>query len=67
MPRRRNDDEAWVQLATRIPKPLHRALRLHCVTTGDTMLSFVVEALEAKLAKGGRRTGRRRVGRSTSG
>ena len=27
----RVEDEAWVQLATRIPKPLHRELKLHCV------------------------------------
>jgi hypothetical protein len=25
-------DERWTQLATRIPKDLHRRLRLHCVT-----------------------------------
>jgi hypothetical protein len=24
-------EEAWVQLATRIPKSLHRQLKLHCV------------------------------------
>lgn len=64
MPRRGDDDEAWTQLATlatRIPRRLHHALRLHCVTTGETMMSFVVAALEEKLAKRGRRAGRRRV------
>ena len=25
-------DEPWTQLATRIPKELHRRLRLYCVT-----------------------------------
>ena len=25
-------EEAWTQLATRIPKELHRRLKLHCVT-----------------------------------
>lgn len=24
------EDEPWVQLATRIPKSLHRELKLHC-------------------------------------
>jgi hypothetical protein len=27
-------DEAWAMLATRIPKALHKELRLHCVTSG---------------------------------
>jgi hypothetical protein len=47
------DDEAWVQLATRIPKPLHRKLRLHCVTTEITLTDFVTMALREKLAGSG--------------
>ena len=49
-----------VQLATRIPKTLHRELRLHCVTVGKPLMVFVVEALEERLAKvaGWKRSGR---------
>jgi hypothetical protein len=64
MPRRGDDDEAWTQLttlATRIPRRLHHALRLHCVTTGTTMMTFVTAAIEEKLGKRGRQRGRRRV------
>ena len=32
MVRHRDDDEPVVQLATRIPKSLHHALRVHCAT-----------------------------------
>jgi hypothetical protein len=44
----------WVQLATRIPKPLHRELKLHCVTAETSVMDFVVKALEEKLARSGR-------------
>lgn len=47
-------DEAWVQLATRIPKALHRKLKLHVVTTDTTLMAFVVAALAEKLAKVGK-------------
>ena len=40
----------WVQLATRIPKSLHRDLRLHCVTVETSVMDFVVKAIEEKLA-----------------
>jgi len=43
----------WVQLATRIPKPLHRELKLHCVTAETSVMDFVVKALEEKLARSG--------------
>ncbi len=49
----------WTQLATRIPKELHRRLKLHCVTQDIALMHFVVEAIEEKLgrkARGGRRT-----------
>ena len=57
MPKR--DDEPWVQLATRIPKTLHRQLKLHCVHTDSSVMDFVVAALGEKLAReAGRKRGR---------
>ena len=38
-------EEVWTQLATRIPKELHRRLKLHCVTHDIALMHFVVEAL----------------------
>ena len=43
--------EAWTQLATRIPKELHRRLKLHCVTHDIAVMHFVVEAIEEKLGR----------------
>ena len=54
-------DEVWVQLATRIPKALHRQLKLHCVQTDTSVMDFVVTALGEKLGKSG---GRKRSARS---
>jgi len=54
-------EETWVQLATRIPKQLHRDLKLHCVTEEESVMDFVVSAIREKLAKVG---GRRRAARS---
>ena len=51
-------DEAWVQLATRIPKDLHRALKLHCVTSDTTLMDFVVAALTEKLGRDQKRRAR---------
>ncbi len=51
----RFEDEAWVQLATRIPKQLHRDLKLHCVRSETSLMDFVVEALEERLARTGRK------------
>jgi predicted HicB family RNase H-like nuclease len=48
-------DEAWVQLATRIPKSLHRELKLHCVHADTSVMAFVVTALKEKLAREGGR------------
>jgi hypothetical protein len=48
-------EEPWVQLATRIPKPLHRELKLFCVTRDTSVMEFVVAALEEKLAREERR------------
>ena len=49
--------EPWTQLATRIPKELHRRLKLHCVTLEIAVMEFVVEAIEEKL---GRKPGKTR-------
>jgi predicted HicB family RNase H-like nuclease len=59
-------DEVWVQLATRIPKALHRDLKLHCVEAETSVMEFVTKAIEEKLklpASGSRmvRTPRRRA------
>ena len=56
-----NTGEVWVQLATRIPKALHRELKLHCVRTDVSVMEFVVKALEEKLAREAGRTERRRA------
>jgi predicted HicB family RNase H-like nuclease len=55
------NDEAWVQLATRIPKSLHRELKLHCVQMDVSVMDFVVSSIEEKLAKV---SGRKRASRS---
>ena len=47
-----SQDEVWTQLATRIPKALHRELKLHCVTIDETVMGFVVAAIEEKLRGG---------------
>ena len=51
----------WVQLATRIPKDLHRRAKLHCIETDRSLTEFIVEALEEKMRRdsGGRKTARR--------
>jgi hypothetical protein len=36
-------------LATRIPKELHRRLRLYCVTHDIVLMHFVAAAIEEKL------------------
>jgi hypothetical protein len=49
-------EEPWTQLATRVPKDLHRRLRLHCVTHDTVLMHFVAAAIEEKLGrKGGSR------------
>ena len=44
-------EEAWTQLATRIPKVLHRRLKLYCVTHEIVLMHFVAEAIEEKLGR----------------
>jgi hypothetical protein len=52
-------EEDRTTLATRIPKPLHRQLKLHCVEEGVLVMDFVVAAIEERLRKkGAERKGR---------
>ena len=44
-------EEPLTQLATRIPKELHRRLKLHCVTHEIALQDFVTEAIEEKLGR----------------
>ncbi len=44
-------DEPVAQLATRIPKELHRRLKLYCVTHEIDVQDFVSEAIEEKLGR----------------
>ena len=48
MPRQ---DEEMVQLATRIPKELHRRMRLHCVIHEMSVMDFVITAIREKLGR----------------
>ena len=51
----RRDDEEMVQLATRIPKELHRRIRLHCVTHEMSVMDFVINAIREKLGRAKKR------------
>lgn len=51
----RTYDEPFVQLATRIPKLLHRQLKVHVVEHNHTVMGFVIEALREKLKRHGSR------------
>jgi len=51
-------EEPLTQLATRIPKGVHRRLKLHCVTHEIAVQDFVVEALKEKLGRKTRKKGR---------
>ncbi len=51
------DTEPWVQLATRIPKTLHRRVKLHCVLADTSLMDFVVDAIRERLV---REAGRKR-------
>jgi predicted HicB family RNase H-like nuclease len=52
-------DQVWVQLATRIPKTLHRAVKVHCVNAEVSLMDFVVEALQERLTAGSKSDRRR--------
>jgi predicted HicB family RNase H-like nuclease len=54
-----NENDLWVQLATRIPKQLHRELKLHCVKSDMSVMQFVVSALQEKLKRESRPRSRR--------
>jgi len=44
-------EEPLTQLATRIPKELHRRLRLYSVTHDISLMHFVAAAIEEKLGR----------------
>jgi len=44
-------EEPWTQVATRIPKDLHRRLKLYCVTHDIAVMHFVAEAIAEKLKR----------------
>ncbi len=48
---RERTEEPLTQLATRIPKELHRRLKLYCVTHEIDVQDFVTEAIEEKLGR----------------
>jgi hypothetical protein len=54
-----NEDDILIQLATRIPKGLHRDIKLFCVHEGISVMEFVAAALEEKLRRSAVRAGRR--------
>jgi predicted HicB family RNase H-like nuclease len=58
------EDDVLIQLATRIPKALHREIKLYCVENGISVMEFVAAALEDKLKRDqGRGAVRRKPGR----
>src|SRR4029453_14967177 len=61
-----DQNEARVKLATRIPRRLHREMKLHCVSNEVSLMAFVVDALREKLASAaGETPGRRRNRRAS--
>jgi hypothetical protein len=54
-----DSEEVWVQLATRVPKTLHRAVRIECATRDTKVQDFVVAALREKFAREAGRPRRR--------
>ena len=44
-------DEIYVQLATRIPKSLHREVKQQCVADDTSVMAFVTAALQQFLAQ----------------
>ncbi len=57
------EDDVLIQLATRIPKGLHREIKLHCVQTGISVMEFVAAALEDKLRRSASRAARKQAAR----
>ena len=60
-----SEGEVWVQLATRIPKQLHRELKLYCVKSDVSVMDFVVNALQDKLSRDARSGRERRRARAS--
>ena len=56
----RKEDDVLVQLATRVPRDLHRAIKLHCVGVGMSVMEFVEAALVTKLEQEKKRPGKRK-------
>jgi hypothetical protein len=50
-------EKPWVGVATRVPRSLHRRMKLHCVERGIPVMEFVRDALEEEMTR------RRRGGR----
>jgi hypothetical protein len=48
------DDVEQIQLATRIPRRVYRAVKIHCVRTERMVQEFVAEAIREKLAREGK-------------
>ena len=57
------DDDVLIQLATRIPKGLHREIKLYCVQNSISVMEFVAAALEDKLRRTGAKGSRRSAAR----
>jgi len=57
------EEDVLIQLATRIPKGLHREIKLYCVHTGISVMEFVAAALEEKLRRSTARSPRRTASR----
>ena len=38
-------------LNARLPKALHQSVKVHCVTTGTTLMAFIYSALTEKLRR----------------
>jgi hypothetical protein len=54
-----------VQLATRVPLSTHKAVKLHCVRTDQSVMAFVVAALRERLARETKPATPRRTARPT--
>jgi predicted HicB family RNase H-like nuclease len=44
-------ETVYCQLATRIDKTLHQAVKMHCVKVDTSVMGFVAEALAEKLQR----------------
>lgn len=45
------DQMNLIQLATRIPRELHRTLKIHCAETDEPVMDFITRAITNELAK----------------